>query len=123
MSLHSFNSEYSAYGGDYLYIYDGVNSSAVLLAALTGSYSSALIYTTSRSYMFVKFMSNGYYSYSGFNATYTINSVPGFCSSSELFHYLACSTLMLDSTIFAQSKSGRCINAPHRYLGDVNFRC
>jgi CUB domain len=57
------------YYSDYVYVYDGYNTSAPLIALVTGSQSS-LNYRTSQRYMFVRFTSGASSSYTGFNATY-----------------------------------------------------
>lgn len=67
---------YTEYYGDYFYIYDGYNTSAPVLAALSGSWSSSTWRSTQR-FMFIRFTSNSYTTYSGFNATYSVLSIPG----------------------------------------------
>lgn len=74
----SFSYFYMDYYDDYVYIYDGYNSSSSLIASLTGYISSSSSYTTSQRYMFVLLVSKGLWTYTGFDANYTINPTPGF---------------------------------------------
>ena len=73
-----FSSFYTAYYNDYVYIYDGNNTSTSLLASLTGFYYSNLTYTTSQRFMFVRFTSSVSDAYSGFYASYMISLPPGY---------------------------------------------
>jgi hypothetical protein len=63
---------------DRVYIYDGYNESAPLLADVTGAQNSLQYYRTSQRYMFVKFTSgSSVSSYTGFNATFLSYLEPG----------------------------------------------
>jgi hypothetical protein len=55
---------------DYLTIYDGVGSSSLLIANLSGSPSVPLYYSTSQQYMYLSFTSDPVTTYSGFSATF-----------------------------------------------------
>jgi CUB domain len=68
----SFSYFYTESYFDFVYIYNGNDTSGSLLAGLSGSISSSLSYTTTQRYMFVMFSSNGYTTYGGFNASYQI---------------------------------------------------
>jgi CUB domain len=69
LSFSYFSTEYY---GDYVYIYNGYDTSSSLLATLSGVYYSSISYTTTQRYMFVMFSSNGYSTYGGFRASYQI---------------------------------------------------
>jgi CUB domain len=73
-----FSSFDTAYYRDFVYVYDGYNTSARLLATVTGYYPSNLTYTTSQRFMFIRFTSGTSSGYSGFYATYMISVQPGF---------------------------------------------
>jgi CUB domain len=73
-----FSSFNIAFYNDFVYVYDGYNTSASLLASVTGYYSSNLTYTSSQRFMFIRFTSSIYSGYSGFYATYMISVPPGF---------------------------------------------
>lgn len=74
----TFNNLSTEYFADFVYIYDGYNSSSPVIATLSGYISFPLTYTTTQGYMFVRFASTGFLTYQGFNASYTISRVSGF---------------------------------------------
>ena len=61
---------------DYVEIYDGADDSYPLLGRYDGSSNIPEKITSSRGWMFVKFVSDGYISYNGFNATYQMKGEP-----------------------------------------------
>jgi hypothetical protein len=61
---------------DFVYVYDGNNTSAPLLATLSGT-PWLLTWRSTQGSMFIRFTSNAYTVYNGFSATYSVISVPG----------------------------------------------
>lgn len=62
---------------DNVILYDGIDTSAPLIASLSGSPISSSAYTSTQRYMFLRFTSDSSVTYVGFYATYN--------SSGELF--------------------------------------
>ena len=65
---------------DYVAIYDGIDDSYPLLGRYDGSSHIPATITSTQGWMYVKFVSDGYITYTGFNATYQLKGTLPLCS-------------------------------------------
>jgi len=56
---------------DFVYLYDGIDTTAPMMIALSGNVSPDSLYTTTQHNMFITFSSDGSVTYNGFIAKYT----------------------------------------------------